>query len=56
MEYQTIEENIVLASQLNLDFIELNMNFLYCYPSQDLRQKLYLQEKNMVYHLPFLLR
>ena len=40
MEYQTIEENIVLASQLNLDFIELNMNFLYCYPSQELRQKL----------------
>ncbi len=40
MEYKTIEENIALAKKLKLDFIELNMNFLYCYPSKSLRDKL----------------
>ena len=29
-EYDTIEENLILAKQLNLDFIELNLNFGYC--------------------------
>ena len=29
-EFDTIEENLVLAKQLNLDFIELNLNFGYC--------------------------
>ena len=29
-EYDTIEDNLILASQLNLDFIELNLNFGYC--------------------------
>ncbi len=40
MEFRTIEENIDLAVNLNLDFVELNMNFLYCYPSQKLRDTL----------------
>lgn len=29
-EFDTIEENLILAKQLNLDFIELNLNFGYC--------------------------
>mgnify|MGYP003296390295 CR=1 FL=1 len=29
-EYDTIEENLILAKELNLDFIELNLNFSYC--------------------------
>ena len=29
-EYNSIEENINLAKELNLDFIELNLNFGYC--------------------------
>ena len=29
-EYDSIEENINLAKELNLDFIELNLNFGYC--------------------------
>lgn len=40
MEYRSVEENIDLAVKLNLDFVELNMNFLYCYPSETLRKTL----------------
>ena len=29
-QFNTIEENLVLAKKLNLDFIELNLNFGYC--------------------------
>lgn len=29
-EFNTIEENLILAKKLNLDFIELNLNFGYC--------------------------
>ena len=29
-EFDTIEENLILAKKLNLDFIELNLNFSYC--------------------------
>lgn len=29
-EYDTIEENLLLAKELGLDFIELNLNFSYC--------------------------
>lgn len=29
-EYDTIEENLILAKELGLDFIELNLNFGYC--------------------------
>lgn len=29
-EYNSIKENILLAKRLNLDFIELNLNFGYC--------------------------
>jgi D-3-phosphoglycerate dehydrogenase / 2-oxoglutarate reductase len=49
MEFQSIEENIHLAAQLKLDFIELNMNFLYCMPTHKLRQ--HLIEGKEKYHL-----
>lgn len=29
-EFDTIEENLILAKELNLDFVELNLNFGYC--------------------------
>ncbi|MGM9970761.1 MAG: sugar phosphate isomerase/epimerase family protein [Anaeroplasma sp.] len=29
-EFDTIEDNLMLAKELNLDFIELNLNFGYC--------------------------
>ena len=29
-EYDTIEDNLKLAKELGLDFIELNLNFGYC--------------------------
>lgn len=29
-EFDTVEENLILAKELNLDFIELNLNFGYC--------------------------
>lgn len=29
-QFNSIEENLILAKELNLDFIELNLNFSYC--------------------------
>ena len=29
-EFMSIEENVKLAKELNLDFVELNLNFPYC--------------------------
>ena len=29
-EYETVEENFILATELGLDFVELNLNFSYC--------------------------
>jgi len=29
-EFDTIEENLILAKELDLDFVELNLNFGYC--------------------------
>ena len=29
-EFDSIEDNLKLAKELNLDFIELNLNFGYC--------------------------
>ena len=29
-EYQTVEDNLILAKKLGLDFVELNLNFSYC--------------------------
>jgi len=32
IECQSIEENLLLCQKLNLDFVEINMNMLYCLP------------------------
>lgn len=40
MEFNTIEENIIFAVQHHFDFVELNMNFLYCYPNEKIRETL----------------
>ena len=37
MEFQSIKENIDFALKHQFDFLELNMNFLNCYPSKKLR-------------------
>jgi hypothetical protein len=46
MDFQTIEDNIKLALELKLDFIELNMNFLYCMPTPTLRETLKEAKEN----------
>lgn len=38
MEFKTIKENIDFALKHQFDFIELNMNFLNCYPNKSLRK------------------
>ena len=37
IEYNTVEENVKLAKQLNLSFIELNMDLPYCTLSKELK-------------------
>ena len=37
MEYSSVKENILLAKELHLDFVELNINMLYCYPTLEFR-------------------
>ena len=29
-EYEKVEDNLILADELGLDFVELNLNFAYC--------------------------
>lgn len=46
MELNSVEENIILAKQLNLDFVELNINIPYCIPTEEFRHELIrLKEK-----------
>jgi sugar phosphate isomerase/epimerase len=40
MECNSIEENIKIAKELGLDFLELNINMLYCTPTEQMRQDL----------------
>lgn len=49
MEYSTVKENLELAKTLGLDFLELNINMLYCTPDEDFRNMLlqYKKEYNM---------
>ena len=42
-EYNTIQENIELAKKLDLDFIELNLNFSYCRTELENNKELYKQ-------------
>ena len=51
MEFQTIQENIDFAVKYQFEFIELNMNFLYCYPNEDIRN--ILIQANKKYNLEF---
>lgn len=44
-EFDTIEENLILASELGLDFIELNLNFGYCRQEMEEGKLLPLLEK-----------
>lgn len=45
-EYQTIEENVKLAKKLELDFIELNLNFSYCRREMEQKRVAQLLEDN----------
>lgn len=46
MEFDTVEENVIVAKTLGLDFVELNINMLYCTPTESFRQELLdLKEK-----------
>jgi len=40
MEYSSVKENILLAKELHLDFVELNINMLYCYPTPEFRYEM----------------
>ena len=40
MEFDSIKENYELAKELNLDFLELNINMSYCFPKPECRDQL----------------
>jgi len=40
LEFQNIKDNVDFALEHKFDFVELNMNFLYCYPNEKLREEL----------------
>ncbi len=40
MEYDNVRDNVLLASKLGLDFVELNLNMLYCLPTFHLAKEL----------------
>ncbi|KFZ27297.1 MAG: Xylose isomerase-like TIM barrel [Candidatus Izimaplasma bacterium HR2] len=40
MEFDSIKENYELAKELNLDFLELNINMSYCFPKPECRIQL----------------
>ena len=40
MEFETVQENIEIAKSLELDFVELNINMLYCYPTPKFRYEM----------------
>lgn len=45
MELDTIEKNIILCKELGLDFLELNINMLYCKPDEQMRNDLILYKE-----------
>ena len=55
MEFTNIKENLEIAKQLNLDFLELNINMQYCTPTDELRLKLieYKSEYNIDFTMHF---
>ena len=40
MEFNTVKENLEVAKELGLDFLELNINMLYCTPDEEFRKML----------------
>ncbi len=40
MEYDNVLDNVLLAKELGLDFVELNINMLYCKPNEEFRHML----------------
>lgn len=48
MEFDSVKENLEIVKELDLDFLELNINMLYCTPDEDFRNMLieYKQEYN----------
>jgi len=40
MEYNSVKDNIEYAKKLKLDFVELNINMLYCYPTPEFRYEM----------------
>lgn len=40
MEFDSIKENYEIAKELNLDFLELNINMSYCFPKPECRTQL----------------
>lgn len=53
-EFNSIEENVKLAKELDLDFIELNLNFSYCRRAmEDYSAKKLLEENNLEATLHF---
>lgn len=45
MEFDTVYDNILIAKELGLDFVELNINMQYCTPTEDLRKELLQYKK-----------
>jgi len=45
MECKTVRENLEIARDLNMDFLELNINMLYCTPTEEFRHELLALKK-----------
>jgi len=45
MEFDSVKANIEVAKELNFDFLELNINMLYCFPDKKFREMM-LNYKN----------
>ena len=55
MEFDSIKENYELAKELNLDFLELNINMSYCFPKPECREQLlkFKEESGMDFTLHY---
>lgn len=55
MQFNSVRENLILAKELQLDFLELNANMQYCTPSDEFRKELLQLKKefNIEYTMHF---
>lgn len=55
MEFSSVKENLEVAKELGLDFLELNINMLYCTPDEDFRNQLiqYQDEYNIEFTMHY---